>query len=179
MTEEPEAYLTIVDRLLAAHEAYYDVERDVCFAGEGFDGFAELHSSLSRFVLSKRAKLWETSSHEYIFFKAYEQLDAQEFDRLVSLMKERGFGKVVLDEDHMSSYVTLIVVAGSVAGGLASKIRRTRHRKNYAFGLKGWADLRVCVIDLDGETVHSNAQGRDLVPSLEANAFPAIRRDRG
>lgn len=55
-----------LERLLAAHEACFDVEHDYSFAGRDFAGYAELHSSASQYVLVKRAKLWETTSHEYL-----------------------------------------------------------------------------------------------------------------
>lgn len=58
----------VIERLLAAHEAWFDVERDHDFAGRTFPGYAEFHSSASQYVLVKRAKLWEAASHEHLFF---------------------------------------------------------------------------------------------------------------
>ena len=45
--------MEVVDRLLAAHEAWFDVERDHRFAGRVFSGYAEFHSSASQYVLVK------------------------------------------------------------------------------------------------------------------------------
>ena len=49
----------VLKRILAAHEAFFDVHRDYEFAGRSFPGFAEFHSFGEQYVLVKRAKLWE------------------------------------------------------------------------------------------------------------------------
>ena len=48
----------VIERLLAAHEAWFDIDRDHRFAGRTFPGYAEFHSCASQYVLVKRAKLW-------------------------------------------------------------------------------------------------------------------------
>lgn len=161
----------VLDRLLRAHEGYFDVERDHEHGGRTFPGYAEFHSMSSQYVLSKRAKLWEANSHEYMFFVVVERLDEQAFDELVAFMTSSALDKVTLEDNHMSSYLTLVVIASAVDDGLDRIVRKTSFRKSFMLGLKGWADLRVCVIDLDARRVHSNARGRDIVPTLEANAF--------
>lgn len=161
----------VLDRLLVAHEAYFDVERAHEFAGMYFDGYAAMHANNSQYVLVKRAKLWEASSHEYMFFKIVEHLDAPTFDKLVEFMKTSALDKVVLEQNHMNSFLTLVVIATSMDSSLERRIRTIRFRKNFMFGLKGWSDLRLCVIDLAARRVHANAMGKELVPTLAANAF--------
>ena len=160
-----------LERLLAAHEAYFDVEHDYSFAGRDFAGYAELHSSASQYVLVKRAKLWETTSHEYLFFKLVSHLDTATFDELVTFMKEEAIAKVSLGPDHMNSFLSLVIIADSMDADLPRHVRRTHFRKSFMLGLKGWADLRVCVVCLDENTVYANARGADMVPTLEANTF--------
>ena len=73
----------IVERLLAAHDAWFDIERDHRFAGRTFPGYAEFHSTASQYVLVKRAKLWEATSHEHLFIWDTPRLTADELDDLV------------------------------------------------------------------------------------------------
>lgn len=161
----------VIDRLLAAHEAWFNVERDHSFAGRTFPGYAEFHSSASQYVLVKRAKLWEASSHEYLFFCDVPHLDGAAFEDLVGFMTGDALAKVELSPDHMSSYLTLVVVADSVSDDIPRRVRQARFRKNFMLGLKGWADLRVAVVDLDGGQVLVNSQGKPLKETLAANAF--------
>lgn len=163
--------MKVVDRLLAAHEAWFDVERDHRFAGRVFSGYAEFHSSASQYVLVKRAKLWEASSHEYLFFWPADYLDEAELNDLLHFMTHEALAKVQLTSDHMSSYLSLVVVADRVDEAVPALVRRARFRKNFAFGLKGWADMRVAVVDLSARRVWANTQGKPLVETLAANAF--------
>lgn len=163
----------VLERLLLAHEGYFDVERDHAFAGRTFEGYAEFHSTTSQYVLVKRAKLWEANSHEYLFFTLVNHLDEEGLDELVAFMKIEAIAKVTLGPDHMSSMLSLVIIADTVDAGIARRVRKTKFRKNFQMGLKGWADLRLCVISLADEAVYANAMGKEMAPTLAANAFGA------
>ena len=163
--------MEVIERLLAAHEAWFDVERDHRFAGRAFPGYAEFHSSASQYVLVKRAKLWEASSHEYLFFWPTARLTEAELNDLLHFMAREALAKVQLAPDHMCSYLSLVVVADGVDEAVPRLVRRARFRKSFSFGLKGWADMRVAVVDLSARRVWANTQGKPLVETLAANAF--------
>lgn len=173
----------VIERLLAAHEAWFDVERDHRFAGRAFPGYAEFHSSASQYVLVKRAKLWEASSHEYLFFWPTARLTEAELNDLLHFMAREALAKVQLAPDHMCSYLSLVVVADGVDEAVPRLVRRARFRKSFSFGLKGWADMRVAVVDLSARRVWANTQGKPLVETLAANAFaegaPSAEDGRG
>ena len=165
----------VIERLLAAHEVWFDVERDHCFAGRVFPGYAEFHSSASQYVLVKRAKLWEASSHEYLFFWPADYLDEAELNDLLHFMTHEALDKVQLTPDHMCSYLSLVVVADGVDEAVPRLVRRARFRKNFAFGLKGWADMRVAVVDLSAplvETLAANAFAEDAPAAEGGKAAP-------
>lgn len=175
MTERtPDPAQEALDRLLLAHQAYFDVERDHDFCGRRFDGYAEFHSSASKYVLVKRAKLWEANSHEYMFFVLMEHLDEPKLQELVGFMTNEALEKVKLDRDHMSSYLTLVIIVDSMDEGIERVVRRTRFRKSFLLGFKGWADLRLCVIDLASESVVTNVMGKELAQTLSDNAFGCV-----
>lgn len=47
----------LLERLLAAHEGYFDVEDTFELAGQTFQGHAQFHSESMQYVLSKKAKI--------------------------------------------------------------------------------------------------------------------------
>lgn len=159
----------VLERLLRAHEAWFDVVRGHEFAGRTFPGYAEFHSSSERYVLVKRAKLWGVSNHEYLFFDVTDRVASAYLDVMIPFMEHEAIRKVTLDPDHMSSFLSLVVVADEVDDSAARTIRRTRFRKNFAFGFKGWADLRLAAIDLSRRQVFTNPMGKELRETLEAN----------
>ena len=159
----------VLKRILAAHEAFFDVHRDYEFAGRSFPGFAEFHSFGEQYVLVKRAKLWEANSHEYLFFTYAETFDEAQLDKWVRFMKERGLEKVTSEPNHMSSGLALVVIADNCTEGAKRAVRRVRFRKNFALGFRGWADLRVIVADLSTRCVYANAAGKQVASTIEAN----------
>lgn len=161
----------VIERLLAAHEAWFDVDRDHRFAGRIFPGYAEFHSCASQYVLVKRAKLWEAASHEYLFFWDTPCLTAGELDDLIGCVTGEGLSLVRPAPDHMTTYLSLAIVADAVDDLAWERVRRTRFRKNFALGWRGWADLRLAVADLSRGRVTTNSQGKPLGKTLQANAF--------
>lgn len=161
----------VLARLLAAHEAWFDVRRNVAVEGRTFPGFAEFHSQGSQYVLVKRAKLWEANTHEYILFDIVGHLEKSVFSSMVNFMKEKAINLVKPEPNHMSSNLSLVIVAQSVEEGLDACVRKVRHRKNFKWGLAGWSDLRVAVVDLSSGNgrVMTNAAGADLRATIEAN----------
>lgn len=159
----------VLDRLLRAHEAFYDVSKDYEFAGRLFPGYAEFHTHGERFVLSKKAKLWEVDAHEYLFFETCEVLDEGLLKESVDFMIHEAVSKVDPVPNHMTSYLTLVIVAESLEDGVRRVVGRSRFRKNFRFGLRGWADLRLAVLDLERGEVLTNGQGKEIRESLEAN----------
>ena len=79
----------LLNRVLAAHEAYYDIRRDYLFEGKRFPAFAEFHTYGEKYVLTKRAKLWEVNTHDFMFFEMVDELDTTSCSLkwLTSLMK--------------------------------------------------------------------------------------------
>lgn len=167
----------VLERLLKAHEAWFDVFREHEFAGRTFAGYAEFHSSAEQYVLVKRAKLWEINTHEYLFFDLVDHLDSSYLTEAVRYMEHEAIKKVKLEPDHMSSFLSLVIIADSIDDDAAHELQHTRFRKNFALGFKGWADLRLAAIDVTQHRVITNPMGKELRKTLEANLTPASSKD--
>ncbi len=163
----------VLKRLLAAHEAWFDVSRDYTLSGRTFPGFAAFHNSDSQYVGSKKVKLWEANSHEYILFDIVEHLEKSAFLCDIDFVKSEGLQLVKLGKDHMSTNLSLVIIADSTEEGIESVVRDVHWRKNYLFGFKGWTDLRCAVVDLSKDPrkrIITNAAGKQLRQTLAANA---------
>lgn len=158
-----------LDRLLAAHETWFDVSSPYEFAGRVFPGYAEFHSTAEKYVLVKRAKLWGASVHEYLFFELSDHVTMPVFDDLLAFMTHEALEKVSVDAEHMTSYLSLVVIADRIDDDVRKAIRKARFRKNYKFGLQGWVDLRVAAVCLSDASIVTNVMGRELRATLESN----------
>lgn len=161
----------VLSKLLLAHEAYYDVTRNAALCGREFDGHAAFESSTSRYVLVKRAKLWEANVFEHILFDRVPSLTEDVLNDYLAFVKERLIPSLHIGHDHMTTYVSLVFIADQVSEEMRRTVAHTRYRKNIMGGLRGWIDVRLAVIDLDDSRVITNPQGKVLRRTLEHNAF--------
>lgn len=162
----------LLNRILAAHESYYDIRRDYLFEGRFFPAFAEFHTYGEQYVLTKRAKLWEVSTHDFMFFELLDELDDALLDALVEFMTTKALTKVDASPNHMSSALTLVIIANRCTNEAFKRVKSLRFRKNFLFGLRGWSDLRLAVVDLSratNEAVVANAAGKKLKEALVSN----------
>lgn len=168
----------VLERLLAAHGAWFDVSRDVTVADRAFRALAQFHSFGEQYVLVKRVKLWEAEEHEYMLFDVRDHIDAEAARSYVEFMKNEALELVKPEPNHMSSFRTLVVIANSVSDEACSLFRKTSHRKNFMWGIRGWSDVRLALIDLSkpqGSRVVCNGAAKRIRKSLEANATDTLR----
>lgn len=168
----------VLERLLAAHGAWFDVSRDVSVAGRAFRALAQFHSFGEQYVLVKRVKLWEAEEHEYMLFDVRDHLDAEAARSYVEFMKNEALELVKPEPNHMSSFRTLVVIANSTSDEACTLFRKTSHRKNFMWGIRGWSDVRLALIDLSkpqGSRVVCNGAAKRIRKSLEANATDTLR----
>lgn len=168
----------VLERLLAAHGAWFDVSRDVTVAGRAFRALAQFHSFGEQYVLVKRVKLWEAEEHEYMLFDVRDHIDAEAARSYVEFMKNEALELVKPEPNHMSSFRTLVVIVNSASDEACSLFRKTSHRKNFMWGIRGWSDVRLALIDLSkpqGSRVVCNGAAKRIRKSLEANATDTLR----
>lgn len=168
----------VLERLLAAHGAWFDVSRDVSVAGRAFRALAQFHSFGEQYVLVKRVKLWEAEEHEYMLFDVRDHIDAEAARSYVEFMKNEALELVKPEPNHMSSFRTLVVIANSASDEACILFRKTSHRKNFMWGIRGWSDVRLALIDLSkpqGSRVVCNGAAKRIRKSLEANATDTLR----
>ena len=168
----------VLERLLAAHGAWFDVSRDVSVAGRAFRALAQFHSFGEQYVLVKRVKLWEAEEHEYMLFDVRDHIDAEAARSYVEFMKNEALELVKPEPNHMSSFRTLVVIANSASDEACTLFRKTSHRKNFMWGIRGWSDVRLALIDLSkpqGSRVVCNGAAKRIRKSLEANATDILR----
>lgn len=162
----------VLKRILAAHQAFYDIRRDYLFEGRTFPAFAEFHTYGEQYVLVKRAKLWEVNTHDFMFFETIDHLDEDGLAAEITFMTEKAIKKVPAGPNHMSSGLTLVIIANQCTDEALALARKARFRKNFRLSFHGWADFRLAIVDLSREGdagVVTNAAGKKLREPLLGN----------
>ena len=65
----------LLERVLAAHKSFYDIRETIFLkvAPSCLRGMTTLRRK--KYVLVKRAKLWEVNTHDFMFFECVDELD--------------------------------------------------------------------------------------------------------
>lgn len=166
----------LLEQVLQSHETWFDVHRDYSFAHRVFPGYAEFHTHGEKYLLSKRATLWAVNAHEYLFFETVGALDLDRFTAEICFMKTEALKKVAPEKDHMSSSLSLVIIADTVENDVLKAIRKTRFYQSLRFGLSGWIELRVAVMNVQEHSVLTNSAGKQLKKPLEQNLRDSLSR---
>ena len=152
----------LMDRLIDQFRCYFDVEQPYSIAGFDFAAYAHYYQNQQKYVLVRRAKLYGLEMHEHVFFLEVELLTQSVWESLKAFIiaAEKDFVKP--HSEHMYSYMTLLLVCGSIEAAVKEDIRKTKYTKNYKFSLYGYSTVRVGAMDVSDETIFTNWPGRDL-----------------
>jgi hypothetical protein len=71
----------------------------------------------------------------------------KDLDWLKSFLDDHLKDIVVYDEEHMSSVVTVIFEAPMPSLEVQKKLAKFKYYKSFSFGLKGWVNAKVMLID--------------------------------
>lgn len=162
----------LLERITLANSSYYDIEKGHSFEGRTFPVFAEFHTSGEQYVLTKRAKLWEVNTHDYLFVLSEESVDEDFIKELYTFMTTKGLTKVQPGPNHMSSALSVMVLADHISDAAMKMIHKAKFRKNYLLSFHGWTDLRLAAVDLSRDPkkqIVSNSMGKPLAEMLKSN----------
>lgn len=136
---------------------YFDLKEDFKYNDQDFDLFAASNVRNEKYMASKKLTIYAFENDEYCFVKHIKGLDIEKLDGVINSLKKSIMDFVDPHHEHMSSTITgVLVVDENIEPGLIKKIKKFHYQKTFAFGLKGWADVRLLIIDLkDGLVIPS------------------------
>jgi len=123
-------------------------------AGYSIDMFAESHIRTERYFAMKKMKVYGMENDEFCFVKYFDMLTEDIVDAYIEMLVGSIDEMVKLRDDHMSTTITGVIATDSIDDkNLENRIKRFRHQKSYLFGINGWVDVRLIMVDLKGERV--------------------------
>lgn len=166
------------DALLAAlAAASFDVERQ---DGPGsLRALCAFHRRDEAYVLHRKATLWAAETHEYVQVHCLPRLDAAAWERIRDGALAWGRARIRPHDEHMASYVSVIILCRTWHQDAAAALARCRVRKSFWLGLRGWMRMRALALILP------SAPRRDTVPpdaacvcneAARATLLPLVRR---
>ena len=124
------------------------------------------------YLISKKHVLSAVENYEYVYFYLTEHLTAEDLQKQIEVSRNAGMSHIKPHKEHMSSLVTLVVLADTIDPEAKTLIKKTRFRKNYRLALHGWMEYRIAAIEIASNSFLSNPAGREAKKLLERN-FPS------
>lgn len=154
----PDGQLDALLATLAA--ASFDAERQ---DGPGsLRATCAFHRRDEAYVLHRKATLWAAETHEYVQVHCLPRLDMAAWERIRDGALAWGQERIRPHDEHMASYVSVIILCRSWHQDAAAAVERCRVCKSFWLGLRGWMRLRALALILP------SAPWRDTVPPDDA-----------
>ncbi len=161
-----------LEKLLNAYSHHYDLARDVEVEGGSFPATAFYYLRDENYLISKKHVLSAVENHEYVYFYLTEHLDAGELQKQIDLSRNAGMSNIKPNKEHMSSFVTLVILADTIDPEAKTLIQKTRFRKNFRLALHGWMEYHIAAMEISTQSFLSNPAGKEARKLLEVNFAP-------
>lgn len=149
-----------LEKLLPSYQRYYNIKRED--VTEPFTAEAEFFTHDEAYFLFKTAKLAQSESKEFVFFKALDCLDEETLRELDEKAWETGMSRVEITPIHHSSDVALVILAETITPGAAKLMKKLSHYKSYCFTFRGWSRYRLIALETSTGKITYNHLGSEL-----------------
>ena len=151
----------ILEKLLDSYEAYFDVGR----IGEPPEGLplvatCRFYVHSEKYVLIKKAKLWEADSNEFVYLFSVPHLTEEIFEACKAYAYEEGMKLIDPKPGHMYSYITAVFICDSCMPEAKRALKRCRVYKSFHFSWYGWMNLHTAAVVREGSEIFTNRMGR-------------------
>ena len=158
-----------LEKLLNAYSHQYDIDRDVTVEGGSFPATATFYLRDENYLISKKHVLSAVENYDYTYFYVTDHLDAATLRQQIDLTMKVGGARVKPHREHMSSFVTLVILADTIDEEAKKIIKKTRFQKYFRLALHGWMEYHIAAMECSTNSFLSNPAGKGEKKTLEQN----------
>ena len=162
VTVSPEEAL---EKLLRSYERYYDINRESPLAPFAAEASFSAHGE--QYFLIKSAKWAEIDSHEFIYFALEQELTPERVEELCGLAWEDGLKKADPKPNHRNSDVIPFIVCRHMTPEAERRARAVKKSVSYRFGLWGWSNFKLAVLEAGSGKTAANRHGKPLLSLIK------------
>ena len=165
-----------LEKLLNAYSHHYDIFRDVTVEGGAFPAAAFFVLRDENYLISKKHVLSAVENHEYVYFYLTDRLTVSDLEQQIALSRQAGMSHIQPSKEHMSSFVTLVILADTIDPEAKVLIKKTRFQKYFRLALHGWMEYHIAAMEISTTSFLSNPAGKEARKLLEGNFSPSKRK---
>lgn len=163
-----------LDKLVDFYSATFDLKRVYQVGEQVFQAYGALHIENSKYVLTSKAKLWEASCHEHVFFSLRDDLSIQTIEDTDRMLRQQIEPEFVRQNskypppNHMYSFLTMVYITEDrVSQQVKDLVKKYRFNKNYLGSIRGYLKTRIVIVSLNEKLVLTNKEGKQLIEIYE------------
>ena len=158
-----------LEKLLSAYSHQYNIDRDVTVEGGSFPATATFFLRDENYLITKKHVLSAVENYDYTYFYITDHLDAATLRQQIDLTMKVGMARVKPHREHMSSYVSLVILADTIDEEAKKLIKKTRFQKYFRLALHGWMEYHIAAMECSTNRFLSNPAGKGARKILEQN----------
>ena len=158
-----------LEKLLSAYSHQYNIDRDVTVEGGSFPATATFFLRDENYLISKKHVLSAVENYDYTYFYITDHLDAATLRQQIDLTMKVGSARVKPHREHMSSFVSLVILADTIDEEAKKLIKKTRFHKYFRLALHGWMEYHIAAMECSTNRFLSNPAGKGARKILEQN----------
>lgn len=195
----------LLSRLMAGYGQWYDFDRDPTecleqlskkingteLAGPDEDAqragklspspiiSAALHEEQGAYLLTRKATMWESHSHEFVYFfllRSGRILTEELFTAISAAAISLGRERVHPDANHIRSEVVSLIIAEEADEAGLTALKKWSCRENFKMSLYGWMDGLAALIT--PQSIVTSKGGGRLRDFLESILYPDQYREK-
>ncbi len=158
-----------INEMANQYTMQFNVYRQEKLGATDLEFYAEFQRRDEKYLMTKTIKVWSVENQQYAFVKKKSSsLTKEDITKFATEIDVHIKEFVPEKREHMSSYfVGVIVTNHQVDKQVLREVRRARRIQFMKFGLHGWADRYIAIVDLTEKKVHINNKGREFIKGFE------------
>ncbi|MBC7086943.1 MAG: hypothetical protein H5T96_00475 [Tissierellales bacterium] len=156
-----------IDFLKERLSKYYDITENYMISDINFEVIAKCNVISERYFFTKGAVIDSFNTYEYYLIKT---IDTYNLDYFKSLLEKiiTNLDSYEVEENHMRTIVNLVFLINENSGeNIENFVKKFRYSRNIKFGLKGWIEASLVLVNLKENIIISNKKGKDIIEFLK------------
>ena len=180
MPDQKQTREELLERMLKGYQAYFDIER---YEEREDDlplmAHCRFYVHSEKYVLVKKAKLWDADSNEYVYIFSVPELTKEIFEQCKDYAYEEGMKLIDPKPGHMYTYITAIFICDTCTPEAKKLLKKCRIYKSFHFSLHGWMDFHTVLIQRGESDFPTNRSGKSNAKFMKNIFMKKVRRKKG
>ncbi|QEK13146.1 hypothetical protein FQB35_12920 [Crassaminicella thermophila] len=156
-------YTKYIENLENKLKRHFDIEKEYTYKEMKIDLFGKYYLRNEKYLATKKIPIYAFENNEYCIIKYFKDLDKEKVQTFIKHLKFAVDDFVKPHSEHMSTFITgVIIVDKEFDKEIVKLIQKFKFQKSFAFGFKGWVDIRLILVHLPKGEVITNKKGKEV-----------------